>query len=152
MDRELLAYFLRVRQDEPASREEPGDHAAAVITYIVERLADSPAVVFSRFGEVLAQTRVAIALFGDHTPSGGSSRHRVDHWARDVVARRRYLVEVGSGRHGYLRWYWHAELGVLELCRQLLMDPVDHQILLVFTAAPGSPSAEKLRLLAARSD
>jgi hypothetical protein len=121
------------------------------MTHIVERLADCPAVVFSRFGEVLAQTRAAIALFGDHTPSGESSRHLFDHWACDVVARQRLLVEVGGGRHGRLGRYWHAELGVLELCRQLLMDPVDHQILLVFTAVPGSASAEKLRRLVGQS-
>ena len=140
MDRELLAHFLRVRLEGPAPHGEPVDHAAAVMTHIVERLADYPAVVFSRFGDVLAQTRAAIVLFGDHTPSSGSSRHLFDHWARDVVARQRLLVEVGGGRHGRLRRYWHAELGVLELCRQVMVDHVDHQVILVLMAAPGSPS------------
>jgi transcriptional regulator with XRE-family HTH domain len=41
------------------------------------------------------------------------------------------------------------ELGVLELWCQNLFDPEQEQTLVVFTAAPGSPSYEKLQLLAA---
>jgi transcriptional regulator with XRE-family HTH domain len=41
------------------------------------------------------------------------------------------------------------ELGVLELWCQNLFDPTQEQMLVVFTAAPGSPSYEKLQLLAA---
>jgi MmyB-like transcription regulator ligand binding domain len=150
VDRELLERFLRARLEEAAPGE-PDVHAAPVMRHLVKRLSDYPAVVLSGIGEVLAQTRPAIALFGDYTPFGGSSRHLVDRWLTDPAARERYLVEMGVGRHAHLRRYWHAELGVLELYRQLLVDPVDHQMLLVFTAAPGSPSAEKLRLLAAHS-
>lgn len=54
--------------------------------------------------------------------------------------------------HDHLRRYWHPELGGLELYRQLLLDPVEYQVLLVFMAVPGSPSEEKLRLLAAAGD
>lgn len=45
----------------------------------------------------------------------------------------------------------HRELGVLELWCQNLLDPAQSQVLVVFTAAPGSPSYEKLQLLAAVS-
>jgi hypothetical protein len=121
------------------------------MTRIVERLSDYPAVVLSRFGEVLAQTRPAVTLFGDYTRSGGSSRYLVDRWLTDPAARERYLVEVGV-THGHLRRYRHAELGGLELYRQLLVEPEQHQMLLVFTAVLGSPSDEKLRLLAAGRD
>jgi transcriptional regulator with XRE-family HTH domain len=41
------------------------------------------------------------------------------------------------------------DLGVLELWCQNLFDPEQEQMLVVFTAAPGSPSYEKLQLLAA---
>ena len=40
----------------------------------------------------------------------------------------------------------------LELYRRLLLDPVDYQLLLVYTAVPGSPSDEKPRRPAAASD
>ncbi|HZP53522.1 hypothetical protein [Actinocrinis sp.] len=151
MDRELLAHFLRARPEEVAPPDRPGDHVACVahlLRHISERLADHPAVVFSRFGEVLSQTRPAIALFGDYTGLGGSSRYLVERWWTDPAARGRYLVQVGATEHGRLRRYRHAELGGLELYRQLLLDPVECQLLLVFAAVPGSPSDEKLRRLA----
>lgn len=154
MDRALLAHFLRVRNEVVAApaqgRIRSGDHAGLVMTRIVERLRDYPAMVFSRFGEVLLQTRPAMALFGDYTRFGGSSRFLVDRWFTDPAARERYLVEVGVSHH--LRRYWHPELGGLELYRQLLVDPVECQLLLVFMAVPGSASDEKLRLLAAAGD
>jgi hypothetical protein len=152
MDRALLAHFLRVRNEVVAAqgRIRSGEHAGPVMTRIVERLPDYPAMVFSRFGEVLLQTRPAVALFGDYTRPGGSSRFLVDRWFTDPAARERYLVEVGVTHH--LRRYRHPELGGLELHRQLLMDPLECQLLLAFTAVPGSPSDEKLRLLAAAGD
>jgi hypothetical protein len=142
VDRELLEYFLRARPNEVG-----GDHASPVMTRIVERLLDSPAMVFSRSGEVLLQTRPAIALFGDCTRFGGSSRHLVDRWLADPVACERHLVEVGVTGHWHLRRYRHADLGELELYRLLLVDPVEHQMLLVFMAVPGSPTDEELRRL-----
>jgi hypothetical protein len=42
-----------------------------------------------------------------------------------------------------------ADLGVLELWCQYLLDPDQDQVLVVFTAAPGSSSYEKLQLLSA---
>jgi hypothetical protein len=121
------------------------------MTRIVERLSDCPAMVFSRFGEVLLQTRPAAVLFGDYSRSGGPSRYLVQRWLTDPAARDRYLVEAGVTGH-HLRRYRHAELGGLQLYRQLLVDPVGCQLLLVFTAVPDSPSDEKLRLLAAAGD
>jgi steroid delta-isomerase-like uncharacterized protein len=157
VDLELLDHFLRARQEEVTALDRhlrrglsrPQHAAGLFMTYIVERLPDYPAMVFSRFGEALLQTRPAVALFGDYTRVGGSSRYLVDRWLGDPVARERYLVEVGVTGHHRLRRYRHADLGELELYRQLLLDPVEYQLLLVFTAVPGSPSDEKLRCLVA---
>ena len=44
--------------------------------------------------------------------------------------------------------YVHPEVGALELVCQTLNDPLSSQSLLVYTAVPGSESAEKLALLA----
>jgi MmyB-like transcription regulator ligand binding domain len=148
VDRELLAHFLRADQKEAGA---PDDRAALVMTRIVERLSDYPAMVFSRFGEVLLQTRPAAVLFGDYTQFGGPSRYLVQRWLSDPAARERYLVEVGADSQ-HLRRYRHAQLGGLELYRQLLVEPEQHQMLLVFTAVPGSPSDAKLRLLATPDD
>ena len=44
--------------------------------------------------------------------------------------------------------FMHPELGELALNCQTLLDPDGFHSLLVYTAAPGSESAQKLRLLA----
>lgn len=46
----------------------------------------------------------------------------------------------------------HPEVGVLELSCQTLLDPDQSHRLLVYTAVPGSPSAEKLQLLSIVGD
>jgi hypothetical protein len=128
------------------------DRTAPVLAHIVARLSDHPAMVFSRHGEVLLQTRPAAVLFGEYTRPGGLSRHLVRRWLTDPAARERYLVDAGHTGRPRLRRYRHAELGGLELYRQVLVDPVAGQLLLVFTAVPHSPSDEKLRRLAAAGD
>ncbi|MBF4619300.1 helix-turn-helix domain-containing protein [Clavibacter sp. VKM Ac-2873] len=54
--------------------------------------------------------------------------------------------EVGL-RPGAVKRFEHPELGRLELSCQTLTDPEQSHHLLVYTAAPGSESHEKLRLL-----
>ncbi|GAB3591265.1 helix-turn-helix transcriptional regulator [Angustibacter peucedani] len=50
-------------------------------------------------------------------------------------------------KHPRTKRLQHPEVGVMSLQCQVLVDPEDGQQLLVFTATPGSPDAEKLRLL-----
>ncbi|WJE01619.1 MmyB family transcriptional regulator [Streptomyces antimycoticus] len=57
--------------------------------------------------------------------------------------------EVDVTHHEDLKRYRHRELGELELYCQRLVDPDQAQELLVCSAVPGSPSYEKLQLLAA---
>ncbi|MGW7692651.1 helix-turn-helix transcriptional regulator [Streptomyces asiaticus] len=59
------------------------------------------------------------------------------------------LHEVDVTHHQDLKRYRHAELGEMELYCQRLVDPDQAQELLVFSAVPGSPSYQKLQLLAA---
>lgn len=47
-----------------------------------------------------------------------------------------------------IKRFRHPEVGALELSCQTLLDPEQSHRLLVYTAAPGSESAEKLQLLA----
>ncbi|MFE9681904.1 helix-turn-helix transcriptional regulator [Streptomyces sp. NPDC006285] len=54
--------------------------------------------------------------------------------------------EIGMHYNGVKR-YRHPEVGDLELSCQTLLDPDQSHILLVYTAAPGSESYEKLQLL-----
>jgi len=172
------------------------DHVSPVMMRIVDSLADTPALVFSRLGEALLQTRPAVALLGDYTRFSGLSRFLVYRWFTDPASRALYPAEdrplrgrvvtagiraaytadpggrageivaallaaspefaevwrrheVGIVHHHDLRRYVHPELGELELYGHLLLDPEHCHTLLILTAEPGSPSAEKLRLLAA---
>lgn len=52
-----------------------------------------------------------------------------------------------SAHHARSKRIQHSELGILELDCQILNDPNGSQALLVFTATPGTESAEKLQLL-----
>ena len=56
--------------------------------------------------------------------------------------------EVGIRPHEVKR-YLHPSVGELELSCQIVQDPFQSHSLLVYTATPGSPSHEGLRLLAA---
>ncbi|XVV14966.1 hypothetical protein ACQP2X_11695 [Actinoplanes sp. CA-131856] len=87
------------------------------LAYLVERLPDHPAIVFSSLGEVLLRTPPAVGLLIDGCPDAGSRLQR----------------------------YRHSHLGELELYHHVLVDPDERQILLFFTAVPGSASDEKLR-------
>jgi len=165
---------------------------------IFDRLADTPAMVLSRFGETLRQTRPAAALLGDETHYSGLDRYMVYRWFTNPESRRIYPVEdhptharvftaqlrevyaaAPHSRAGEIveallavspefaeiwaahevgvthldrKRFAHPSLGALELYCQTLLDPDQMQVLLVFTAVPGSPSHEKLQLLAAVGD
>ena len=58
--------------------------------------------------------------------------------------------EVDVSHHHELKRYRHAELGELELYGQALLDIDQDQYLFIYTAVPGSPSEEKLKLLSTR--
>ena len=51
-------------------------------------------------------------------------------------------------KHQRMKRLQHPEVGVMDLECQILLDPLQAQQLLVFTAEPGSASAAKLELLA----
>jgi transcriptional regulator with XRE-family HTH domain len=60
---------------------------------IVERLADTPAIVFSRFGEALLQNPAAVSLLGDYTRFSGMARYLVYRWFTDPGQRAIYPPE-----------------------------------------------------------
>ncbi|MEW9552377.1 helix-turn-helix transcriptional regulator [Nonomuraea sp. NPDC050783] len=75
-------------------RRNPGDdHASPAMVRIVERLSDTPAIVFSRFGEALLQNPLAVALFGDYTRFSGMARYLTYRWFTDPAQRALYPPE-----------------------------------------------------------
>ena len=69
------------------------DHLTPTMMRIMDRLSDTPALVMSRFGETLLQTRPAVALLGDYTRFSGMSRYLVYRWFTDPAARELYAPE-----------------------------------------------------------
>jgi len=88
--------------------------------------------------------RGAVALRGPDSRAARIAEQllRESEWFREVWERQEVGIRPNEVKH-----FVHPELGSLELSCQSLLDPEQSHMLLVYTAAPGSESYEKLRLL-----
>ncbi|GGW98759.1 XRE family transcriptional regulator [Streptomyces malachitofuscus] len=93
-----LARALRLSDDERAHlfhlaghRPPPSDGVArlarAGLVRMLDLLGDTPAVVMSDLGEVLAQNRTSLLLMGDLTRFSGDRRYIVHRWFTEPAAR-----------------------------------------------------------------
>jgi transcriptional regulator with XRE-family HTH domain len=93
-----LARALRLSDDErdhlfhlAGHRPPPADGVArlarAGLIRMLDLLGDTPALVLSDLGEVLAQNRAALLLTGDHTGFSGDRRYVAYRWFTDPAAR-----------------------------------------------------------------
>ncbi|WP_431916475.1 helix-turn-helix transcriptional regulator [Nonomuraea jabiensis] len=93
-----LARALRLSDDErdhlfhlAGHRPQPADGVArlarAGLIRMLELLGDTPALVLSDLGEILAQNRAAVLLTGDHTGFSGDRRYVVYRWFTDPAVR-----------------------------------------------------------------
>jgi transcriptional regulator with XRE-family HTH domain len=93
-----LARALRLSDDErdhlfhlAGHRPPPADGVArlarAGLLRMLDLLGDTPALVLSDLGEVLAQNPAAVLLMGDHTGFSGDRRYAVHRWFTDPAAR-----------------------------------------------------------------
>ncbi|MET9559195.1 helix-turn-helix transcriptional regulator [Streptomyces tauricus] len=93
-----LARALRLSDDErdhlfhlAGHRPPPADGVArlarAGLIRMLDLLGDTPALVLSDLGEVLAQNRTALLLMGEHTGLSGDRRYVVYRWFTDPAAR-----------------------------------------------------------------
>ncbi|MGN9909930.1 helix-turn-helix transcriptional regulator [Phytohabitans sp. LJ34] len=93
-----LARALRLSDDErdhlfhlAGHQPPPADGVArlarAGLLRMLDLLGDTPAVVLSDLGEVLAQNRAAVLLMGDHTGFSGDRRYLVYRWFTEPADR-----------------------------------------------------------------
>jgi transcriptional regulator with XRE-family HTH domain len=86
-----LARALRLSDDErdhlfhlsghrPPAADGPSRLARAGLVRMLDLLGDTPAMVISDLGEVLAQNRMSTLLMGDHTGFSGDRRYLVYRW------------------------------------------------------------------------
>lgn len=169
-------------------------HVSPGLMRILDRLADTPALVLGPVGQTLAQNTAAIALLGDASGFSGPRRSAVYRWFTDPASRaiypaadhehhsrlqvsqlrtltarlgpdsapadlvhhlqqhspefaRLWSAHLVGIRQSEQKRICHPEVGELVLHCQVATDLDQTQSLLVFTATPGTPSAEKLRLL-----
>ncbi|MFD6420413.1 helix-turn-helix transcriptional regulator [Streptomyces sp. NPDC060198] len=93
-----LARALRLSDDERAHlfhlaghQPPPADGTArlarAGLIRMLDLLGDTPALVLSDLGEALAQNRMALLLYGDHTDLSGPRRYLVHRWFTEPATR-----------------------------------------------------------------
>jgi hypothetical protein len=93
-----LARALHLSDDErdhlfhlAGHRPPPADGVArlarAGLIRMLDLLGDTPALVLSDLGEILAQNRAALLLSGDHTGFSGDHRYVLYRWFTDAAAR-----------------------------------------------------------------
>lgn len=83
-------HLFRLAGHNAPARALHGDHVSPGVLRILDRLGDTPAQVVTALGETLAQTRPAVALFGDETRFTGMARSVYFRWFTDPEARRVY--------------------------------------------------------------
>ncbi|WBC14228.1 helix-turn-helix transcriptional regulator [Micromonospora sp. WMMA1998] len=83
-------YLFRVAGHSPPERTATGTHVAPALLRVLDRLADTPALVLSDLGETLVQNRLAAALLGDRTGHTGLARSGIYRWFTDPSERERY--------------------------------------------------------------
>jgi transcriptional regulator with XRE-family HTH domain len=70
------------------------DKVSPTMLRIIERLSETPVVLFSQLGEALAQNELAVKLIGDYTQLTGLERYLVFRWfTGDSMLRNLYPIE-----------------------------------------------------------
>ncbi|MFW0793766.1 helix-turn-helix transcriptional regulator [Gordonia sp. CPCC 205515] len=86
-------HLFRLAGQHPPDRITHDDHVGPGMMRIVDRLADTPAMVVNSAGETLFQTPPAIALVGDEMHLNGYNRSIAYRWFTDSVTRQRFPAE-----------------------------------------------------------
>ncbi|MBY8872342.1 helix-turn-helix transcriptional regulator [Micromonospora sp. PLK6-60] len=83
-------YLFRVAGHNPPTPVSDTTHVAPALLRVLDRLADTPALILSNLGETLVQNRLAEALFGDRSGYTGLARSEIYRWFTDPAERLRY--------------------------------------------------------------
>ncbi|GAA0257611.1 helix-turn-helix transcriptional regulator [Cryptosporangium japonicum] len=86
-------HLFRIAGHTAPQRAVRTDHVNPGIMRILDRLDDTPALVFTHLGEALRQTRMAKALLGDQMKFTGMARATVYRWYTDPRSRLIYPEE-----------------------------------------------------------
>jgi transcriptional regulator with XRE-family HTH domain len=187
-------HLFRLAGEPAPEPQAPSSHVRPGVLHLLDRLADSAAMVVNDLGDVLAWTPLAQALFTDlDAPAAGrpnlyrrfftgrEEQNRLlpedrEHAARANVAdlratsarrpgdpavqqlvtqlrrasplfERLWATHDVAVRHADRKRTLHPTVGLLELDCEVLLTPTHDQRLILYTAPPGSETADKLELL-----
>jgi transcriptional regulator with XRE-family HTH domain len=83
-------YLFQVAGHNPPASVSATTHVAPVLLRVLDRLADTPALILSNLGETLVQNRMADALFGDKSGHTGLARSGIYRWFTSPAERLSY--------------------------------------------------------------
>ena len=83
-------YLYRLAGHNAPSPAAAATHVAPALLRVLDRLADTPALILSSLGEVLVANAMAEALLGDKSGYTGYARSEVYRWFTDAAERSRY--------------------------------------------------------------
>ncbi|MCH5643308.1 MULTISPECIES: helix-turn-helix transcriptional regulator [unclassified Gordonia (in: high G+C Gram-positive bacteria)] len=86
-------HLFRLAGQHAPGRRSASDHVGPGMLRIVDRLADTPAMVVNSAGETLLQTMPAKALVGDETHFEGVARSIAYRWFTDPATRQRFPAD-----------------------------------------------------------
>ncbi|HEX4830243.1 MAG TPA: helix-turn-helix transcriptional regulator [Trebonia sp.] len=82
--------FRTAGHNAPGPLAAAGAHVAPALLRVLDRLADTPAMILSNLGEALVQNAMAAALLGDKSGYTGLARSEVYRWFTNPAERLRY--------------------------------------------------------------
>jgi transcriptional regulator with XRE-family HTH domain len=83
-------YLFQMAGHNPPTSVSAATHVAPALLRVLDRLADTPALILSSLGETLVQNQLASALLGDKSGYTGLARSEIYRWFTDPAERRRY--------------------------------------------------------------
>jgi transcriptional regulator with XRE-family HTH domain len=83
-------YLFRVAGHNAPAPVPAASHVAPALQRVLDRLADTPALILSSLGETLVQNQMAVALLGDRSGYTGLARSEIYRWFTDPAERSRY--------------------------------------------------------------
>src|SRR6202035_2537952 len=83
-------YLYQMAGHTPPTAVSAATHVAPALLRVLDRLADTPALILSSLGETLVQNQLASALLGDKSGYTGLARSEIYRWFTDPAERQRY--------------------------------------------------------------
>ncbi len=83
-------YLFQIAGHNPPVSVSAATHVAPALLRVLDRLADTPALILSSLGETLVANRMAAALLGDESGYTGLARSGIYRWFTDPSERLRY--------------------------------------------------------------